>query len=527
MGRVIVLIPLALIVPAHVSLGKVVDDATDKWLRKRLKASYQRPANLDHTTLAKWGRHHDNAARSSAEQMREGQSPSPGKSDGKVQAKAGEPASSTMSPTVGVPSGRSSIEKGNTSSIRAPHAKLPHVYTDVGPTIGKVVLAGDIGGTNSRFKLYRVMISEEIKERQRAPGECIYENEYRNERYSSLLLVMKQFFLDASKNAVGGGFRTPTAAVLGVAGVVTANQARLTNIDWVVDGYALEKALGIPQIEILNDFVVQGYGILTLGSEDVICLHDAPSMPGAPIACLGAGTGLGECFLCPGPGGQYKCYPSEGGHKEWAPRGEGSDEKQIELLKYLKVKFSEWNRISVERVVSGPGICNIYEFLAFNSPKTVDKDVHNKFLASRKNARIINENAVPGSLCEEAMQIFSQCYGSEAGVLALQFMPFRGLYVTGGVTVKALDHLTKNGAFMEAYRDKGRVSPFLKQVPVYVVKREDMGMRGAHLRAVMLLKQYISGIIEKLPPEMCRLAKEALVPPRSLPRSSLDYVDDH
>ena len=117
--------------------------------------------------------------------------------------------------------------------------------------------------------------------------------------------------------------------------------------------------------------MAQGYGILTLGKGDVKQLNDAQPLSGAPIACLGAGTGLGECFLTPGPGGQYCCWPSEGGHAEWAPRDQGNEETQMDLLKFLKIKYAGWARVSVERVVSGPGICNIYEYLAYRFPDMV------------------------------------------------------------------------------------------------------------------------------------------------------------
>merc|ERR1719198_520916 len=144
------------------------------------------------------------------------------------------------------------------------------------------------------------------------------------------------------------------------------------------------------RVEIINDFMAQGYGILTLSDKEVITLHEAPRTQGAPIACLGAGTGLGECFLTMGPDGQYKCFPSEGGHKEWAPRGVGSDKTQLHLLNHLKIKFAATNRISVERIVSGKGICNIYEFLAYEYPHRLDKKVHREFVKSgNKDAAIV------------------------------------------------------------------------------------------------------------------------------------------
>lgn len=367
-----------------------------------------------------------------------------------------------------------------------------------GRSDSRLVLAGDIGGTNSRLKLYMVNTQEQILRNHPAPGVLVFEKRYNNIEYRTLMQVLEQFMKDATpeRAKLQNCDEQVAVACLAVAGVVTDNVCRLTNVDWTVSGGEIEAALDVQRVEVINDFVAQGYGVLTLSSDDVICLHDAPVNPTAPIACIGAGTGLGECFLTPTHNGQYTAFPSEGGHAEWAPRGQGSDETQIELLKWLKIKFSGWNRVSVERVASGPGISNIYEYLAWREPQMVDRDVHNQFLLTGHSPRVITSNDRPGSLCDKALSIFCQCYGSEAGVVALTYMPFGGLYLTGGITTKLVeritqnDHLNKND-FMDAYWDKGRVSPLLSRVPVYVVpeNRVSMGERGSHLRAVQLLKE--------------------------------------
>ncbi|CAK0819994.1 unnamed protein product [Prorocentrum cordatum] len=169
--------------------------------------------------------------------------------------------------------------------------------------------------------------------------------------------------------------------------------------DWIIDGPMLEERFGLQCIEVINDFVAQGYGTLTLRADEKIHIYGPKTaLSGAPIACIGAGTGLGQCFLTADAEGEYTAFPSEGGHAEFAPRGAGNDETQIELLRYLKVKFSGWNRISFERVVSGKGICNTYEFLAYKNPGRIDKKVHSEYLASRENAGIVAQNARPGTL---------------------------------------------------------------------------------------------------------------------------------
>ncbi|CAL1138481.1 unnamed protein product [Cladocopium goreaui] len=230
--------------------------------------------------------------------------------------------------------------------------------------------------------------------------------------------------------------------------------------------------------------------MLTLADDEVTRLNDVEPEEFGTIACVGAGTGLGQCFLVADhKTGEYRCFPSEGQHGEFGPRGAGSDELKLELLKYLKIKFSNaGNRISTERVVSGTGICNIYEFLAYKHPHEVDEEVHQLHNERPKDAGLIAMNATPGSLCEKTLKIFSDAYGAQCATFALYVQPFGGVYITGGVTKKMREWLLKEGSFMKAYYDKGRLTPVLHRVPLMIVNSDDMGQRGAHLRAVMLLK---------------------------------------
>jgi len=375
-----------------------------------------------------------------------------------------------------------------------------------------LVLAADVGGTNSRLLLYSLSPDAKISEKQQAPGTLVFVRKYMNINFGSFSEIMSQFFVDVKSqySEVEAAF-TPVVACLAVAGVVQQNVSRLTNLDWRIDGDELSSKFRIAVVEIINDFVAQGYGVLTLSDSEVQQISGPEALTHGPKACVGAGTGLGQCFLTPGPDGSFTAYPSEGGHAEFAPRGEGSDETQIELLRYLKVKFSAWNRISFERVVSGKGICNVYEFLAYRSPQRVDKAMHKEFQAKPGDASVVVRGAKPDSLCEEALKIFASCYGAVCGTFALQTMPFGGLYLTGGVTQKLRDFLQKDESFMDAFFDKGRVAPMLHDIPLLFVKGDDMGMRGAHLRAVHLLKQQSTGMTRKTH----RQASKHLVPPRS------------
>lgn len=376
----------------------------------------------------------------------------------------------------------------------------------------RLVLSADCGGTTTRLMLYRVAPEDPIVPGRPAPGTLVHEEKYPNILFKSLHEII-DLFLHQDCGLVDP---CPVVAVLALAGIVVNNQCRFTNLDWVVDGSELAQAFGIARVELINDFVAQGYGMLTLGENEVTKLNDVTPSRGAPIACIGAGTGLGQCFLVADPSGDYRCYPSEGSHVEFGPRGAGSSELQIDLLKYLKVKFSGWNRISVERVVSGTGICNVYEFLAHRWPDKVEEKVHRMYQRRPTDASVISSHAWPGSLCEHTLKIFASCYGAACGNLALTVQPFGGLYITGGVTKRLSDWLIDDSSFLAAYRDKGRLSPLLDHIPLFLVKGDDMGQRGAHHRAVLLLKHHVSGQLPRMPQSDEHLAKEALVPARGM-----------
>eukprot|EP00928_Gymnodinium_smaydae_P054241 TRINITY_DN38054_c0_g1_i1.p1 TRINITY_DN38054_c0_g1~~TRINITY_DN38054_c0_g1_i1.p1 ORF type:complete len:571 (+),score=119.01 TRINITY_DN38054_c0_g1_i1:144-1715(+) len=387
----------------------------------------------------------------------------------------------------------------------------PEVSKPFSSEIG-LVIAADVGGTNSRFMLYKVDLKEPILMRQEAPGELLIVKKYANIMFAEFSLVFGQFLEDARDAGALKEGQVPDVACFAVAGVAQHNRSRLTNLDWLIDGPQLSKDFDIKVIEVINDFVAQGYGVLTLGDDEVVQLAGPSPVPLAPIACVGAGTGLGQCFLTSGPTGEYQAFPSEGGHAEFAPRGAGNDETQIELLRYLKVKFSGWNRISFERVVSGKGICNVYEFMAYRNPGEINREVHKAFLASPGDAGIIAKNAATDPLCKQTLKIFADCYGTVCGTFALQVMPFGGIYISGGVTQKLQKFLSDDTTFLDAYFDKGRVSPFLKDIPLFFVKGDEMGQRGAHLRSVRLLHHHRAGIQIVYEPKE-RVAN--LVPPRS------------
>mmetsp|Transcript_16858 Transcript_16858/g.30530 ORF Transcript_16858/g.30530 Transcript_16858/m.30530 type:complete len:284 (+) Transcript_16858:106-957(+) len=275
------------------------------------------------------------------------------------------------------------------------------------------LLTGDIGGTNSRLGLYDLSSSIPLCVK-------IYQNEEELRVGASNGIFEKKIivpFLNLCWETVPGLAPvelTEIVACLACAGPVEDNRCIMSNRDnIVVDGdtivkqtYVKDKYLSAIKVcKVINDFLAQGYGCLTLEPNEVReLMPDSHSKihPSGPKVCVGAGTGLGQCYLTVGPDGNYECYPSEGGHVEFSPR----TEVQVKMLKYLMEKFESRHRVSVERVVSGPGLANVYEFLANEYPEQVDPKVHEAFLnAEDQKGKVVSENAKEGTLCREAIRI--------------------------------------------------------------------------------------------------------------------------
>ncbi len=277
-----------------------------------------------------------------------------------------------------------------------------------------------------------------------------------------------------------------TAACFGVPGPVRDGRLRLTNLPWTLDRRELTRNLKIDYVFLINDLQANAYGIAELDAEQIYTLSEGDAQQVGNRALISAGTGLGEGFIV-WDGRNYVPYPSEGGHADFAPR----NRDEFELLRFLGQKYN--GRISYERVVSGPGLKNIYEFL-----REVQGLEEPAWLAERMTQEdpnaVITESALKATskICEKALDMFVSAYGAEAGNLALKILSVGGLYVGGGIAPRILEKL-KDGTFMKAFTDKGRMSQLLVNMPVRVILESRTALIGAAAYAEALAAA-VSGI---------------------------------
>jgi glucokinase len=316
-----------------------------------------------------------------------------------------------------------------------------------------MILAGDVGGTKVHLALYD-FINGKL--------EYTRDTQYPAKDYSGLEEIVKEF--------LGSG--KVTAACFGVPGPVRDGRLRLTNLPWTLDSRELAAGLEIQHVFLINDLEANGYGIAELTADQIYTLSEGDASQMGNRALVAAGTGLGESFLV-WSGHTHIPYPSEGGHADYAPR----NEDEIDLLRFLKQKYN--GRISFERVVSGMGLTNIYEFL--REVRGVEEPAWlAECMAEQDPNAVITELALAAKseICEKALDMFVSAYGAEAANLALKVLSVGGLYVGGGIAPRILEKL-KDGTFMKAFTDKGRLSQLLVNMPVRVILESRAALLGA------------------------------------------------
>jgi glucokinase len=319
-----------------------------------------------------------------------------------------------------------------------------------------VILAGDIGGTKVHLALYDV-----------AGGRLKPVRDWRfpAHQFATLELAVKQFLADGESVEIA-------AACFGCPGPVRDGRLKLTNLAWTLDERELAQALAIEHVSLINDLEANGYGIPELAPESIVTLHEGDAAAVGHRGLIAAGTGLGEALLI-WDGKTHRPIPSEGGHCDFAAR----TDREIALLEYLRRTLK--GRVSWERVVSGIGIQNIYAYLRDEEKLEEPKWLRERIASEDANA-VIGACAEDGSsaLCFETMQTFAAAYGAEAGNIALKVLAEGGIYLGGGIAPKSLKTL-RNGGFMQAFLDKGRLSPLLASIPVRVILDESCALLGA------------------------------------------------
>jgi glucokinase len=326
---------------------------------------------------------------------------------------------------------------------------------DVGPSANAVdvIFAGDVGGTHSRLALF--------DHGTRRPAQL---HIYPNADHGSLVELLDAFRADHPGD--------PVAATIGVAGPVEDGRTELVNLAWPVDAREVARALGLPEasVAVINDLEANAWGIAWLGRDDLVALNDADGEQEGNLALISAGTGLGQAFVTLGPHGE-EVHASEGGHADFAPR----TPLESELREWLA---REGEHVSYERVCSGTGLTNVYEFLRGRSdgpePKWLTKQRAQDGAAAITRAGLERRDPV----ASEALDLMVSISGAQAGNLALTVLATGGVYLGGGIAPKILPRL-QEGAFLEAFTDKGRLAELVERIPVRVILNELTALLGA------------------------------------------------
>lgn len=321
-----------------------------------------------------------------------------------------------------------------------------------------MILAGDIGGTKTRLALFDGTTGR---------SDPIAERTYASHDYPGLEVIASEFV-----RATGASI---SRACFGVAGPVKHGRSSTTNLAWIVDSRVLARDLRLPSVALLNDLEATAYGLPWLRPDEIIVLQEGAPDAAGHAALIAAGTGLGEAGLY-WDGRSHHPFATEGGHASFAP----SDELEIDLLRHLLRSFE---RVSWERVLSGPGLVNIYSFLR-DSGRGEEPSWLADEISSGEPAAVISTVALSGRsrLCSEALDLFVTLYGAEAGNLALKVMATGGVYVGGGIAPKIRARLL-DGGFIGAFRDKGRFAPLMESIPVYLALNPRAPLLGAALVA--------------------------------------------
>ncbi|HUA16860.1 MAG TPA: glucokinase [Verrucomicrobiae bacterium] len=318
-----------------------------------------------------------------------------------------------------------------------------------------MILAGEIGATRTRLAAFN-------SEGNRL--ELVVEKTYPSQEHSGLADILPQFIRSEG---------IPVhSACFGVAGPVQHGRSKISNLPWTIDARELARQLKLNSVGLLNDMEAYAYGIDALDSKDFVTLNEGSAEAEGNRALISAKTGLGVAGLY-WDGYRHHPFACEGGHADFAPK----DELQVELLSYLQKKYG---RVSYERILSGPGIRNIYEFLRDLGKAEEPAWLHDELNAAHDASPVISKFALEGkaAICEQTLALFVSVFGAAAGNCALHYMATGGIFIGGSIAAKIVPKMLAP-AFMQSFLDKGRLESILKEMPVKIMLNDDCGLSGA------------------------------------------------
>jgi len=318
-----------------------------------------------------------------------------------------------------------------------------------------MILAGEIGGTRTRLAAYQT-------EGNRL--QLVVEKNYMSQEHASMAEILPQF--------IRGEGVPVHSACFGVAGPVRGGRSKISNLPWVIDAKDLGQQLKLNSVGLLNDLEAYAYGIDALDSNDFITISEGSADAEGNRAVISAKTGLGVAGLY-WDGFRHHPFACEGGHADFAPK----DAIQTELLVYLQKKYG---RVSCERVLSGPGIKSIYEFLRDMHKAEEPAWLRDQLAAAPDAPALISQTAMEGkaAICAQTMSIFVSVFGAEAGNCALHYMTTGGIFIGGKIAAK-IEKTMRAPEFMRSFLDKGRMGDLLKDMPVKIIVNDDCGLLGA------------------------------------------------
>jgi glucokinase len=326
-----------------------------------------------------------------------------------------------------------------------------------------LVLAGDIGGTKTVLGLFRVRGLEVVPVR---------ETTYPSRDFPSLEPIIRAFLDEGSSSPIA-------AACFGVAGVVIDGTVTTTNLPWMLDAKPLRHSIPSPEVAIINDLEAAAWGIIHVAPAQLVSLQDGHVRRGHR-ALIAAGTGLGEALIID-TGGRDFVIASEGGHVDFAAR----TEEESALLDYLRREFGH---VSYERVLSGPGLLNIYRFLRDTRGRVEPRWLTDRLQTGDPSAVVSEIGLAGGDLsCVEALDMFASIYGAEAGNLGLKVVALGGVYIGGGIAANIRKKLA-DGSFVAAFRDKGRFAALMESMPVRLAPDPRVPLLGAAFVAARMLE---------------------------------------